>query len=388
MIMRNLYINNPINTIYLEVIFLLYLTVGPVESIYKLLFYFIYFLLNSTSINNIFKGSYAYWLLIIFIAISMTIDLTNIGLSNSYSFVGLLYIASIFCAKIFIDKYSSVEFYQSLCKVCCVISMISLLFFFMQIVRPDVINSFPIIRFFGRPIRTVGVYNAIYEDGPTSGIRILLRRNSGIAFEPGAFQFVPALGLASLILLSKNNISKSKLLIMFLVFSTTIITTASTTGIAILIVLTFMLFYKDYRFLLFVLVMFFLSDNWIINTLAMQNRKIQSGNIGFRFENTLFVLKNFPGLIFGIGSTYYDYFYQYDKRIGSWDLYTNLYLRFGFLFLMVFFYYFLAGIKNFLPIIIVVFLTLLTQTLLGPITFVVLFFCIKKEENFESIVGV
>lgn len=136
-----------------------------------------------------------------------------------------------FCASIiprndFIDKFI---------KVIVVFAAISLIGFTIGMVMPNVATLFPI---------TVGdasvdYYNAfvyVFMQPKGYGAFRLTTRNAGICWEPGCYQMFLNVGL--FFLLEKQSYREQKLFIWkFLILMITIITTMSTTGIVLMIVI-------------------------------------------------------------------------------------------------------------------------------------------------------
>ncbi|MFI3151555.1 hypothetical protein ODU13_08940 [Streptococcus suis] len=369
--------------LFTEILILFLLTLGPIPSFFKLILYVFMFILNIKHIKKIFTLEIIEWLFLLTMVYAMLLDFSNIDFDTPYSLAGFSYLLPFFIAKIYLSKYDLPTFLREIEKFTFVISIISLIGFSLQIFYPSILLKFPTIVFYGRPVKSILLFSAISEisvSASYSGIFVgnFLLRNSGIAFEPGAFQFVSNLGLCLVFYLSKLYGNKMETKRIFIYVITTL-TTLSSTGIAILFIILVLNLYKEIKNIFLITIGGLGGRTLLINLIDNQVKKMESGNFNNRFENSIYVIKNYPFLIFGIGSTGYDNIYSQNTQIGSWDLYTNLYLRFGiiYIFLLIYLLYKLARWQ--FTFFILLALTFLTESILGPITMMLILYANSKK---------
>ena len=220
---------------YIEIFVLLILSVGAVDDILWVAFSLIVILCN---INRFKKCKYPYAILAIIVIffLSIVFDIFEFASGNRISFAGFAFVIPFVFGGILAKKYTYDEFCTQLEKVIFFVCIASLIGFALLIVAPQVVFSFPVVKFDGRDVYTCGFFNAIntaWNSGP------LLKRNCGIGYEPGIFQFVPNLGIAILADAREDlfaNRSKGYTFIHLTIYIITVLTTFSTTGVAILAV--------------------------------------------------------------------------------------------------------------------------------------------------------
>lgn len=369
---------------YIEIFALFVLTVGPLDPIYKIIGYIILLIFNIKYLEQYRFIAIVPLLLIISMIIPMILDISNVDDTTPYSKASFAYLLPFVFCLIYTKKYEEKNFLQMLEKVAFTISAISIIGYVIMIYAPTIIEQFPSVYFYGRRVYTVLLFGAIRD---YSGE--FLMRNCGIAFEPGAFQFVCNLGFALYLAEGKQtNNSIIKTIIRYIVYILAVMSTQSTTGLVILACILVINIVRNKKsiFLVFVIIAVFSST--IATTYTNQVEKMNSGNFESRFENTIYVLKTYGNNIFGIGSTGYDKIYAHDNRIGSWDTYSNLYLRFGLPFLIIFIGMNIRLLKLNKSAFVVVTLTLLTESLVGPVTIILYYFALQERrgDHYESIV--
>lgn len=372
--------------LYIEVFLFFLITVGPFNPTIKMFTYVILFLVNFNYWKCIRYLTLFQIFLILSIIIPMIIDMRNATSIMDYSKSGFAYLIPFIFNIMYANKYELDDFLIIVERIAFFVTCVSIIGYIILLFYPTIFYKFPEINFYGSKVRTIIVYNIIKD---YSGNFLL--RNCGIAFEPGAFQFVCNLGLAISIKLNKDNIiNKSFTIIRYIIYSIGVLSTKSTTGIIILIlifIVTVLTNLKKNRNNMILLVAPLLYEI-ILNSIKYQKEKLDTGNFELRFRNTLFVIKNYWWNFLGIGSTGYDNIYLFENMIGSYDAYTNIYLRFGLVFTLFFVFLNFKLLKLDKSIFIVVFLTLFTENLIGPIT-VILYYMVMKKENFinESNLG-
>jgi hypothetical protein len=152
-------------------------------------------------------------------------------------------------------------------------------------------------------------------------------RNSGIAWEPGAFQIL--LNIALQIAIQKYK--GKKLFFRIIIYCIAIVLTRSTIGYVILALNLFSLLCKHKKYIPLVVVVGLLGTSFIIPELMYQieYKLFGSSAFGARFEPLVNALSYAWYMPFGLGSTGYDAVYE-AERLGSYDCYTQMLLRFGY----------------------------------------------------------
>lgn len=374
--------------LYVEVFLFFLLTVGPFNPTIKMVTYVILFLVNFNYWKCIRYLTLFQFILIFSIIVPMVIDMRNAASIMDYSKSGFAYLIPFIFNIMYANKYELEDFLIIVERIAFFVTWVSIIGYIILLFYPTIFYKFPEINFYGSKVRTIIVYNIIND---YSGNFLL--RNCGIAFEPGAFQFVCNLGLAIYIKLNKDDISnKSFTIIRYIIYSIGVFSTKSTTGIIILIlvfIFTVLTNLKKNRNNILLLVAPLLLYEIILNAVNYQKEKLDTGNFEIRFRNTLFVIKNYWWNFLGIGSTGYDKIYLVENMIGSYDAYTNIYLRFGLVFTLLFIFLNFKLLKLDKSIFIIIFLTLFTENIIGPITVILYYMAMKKEDFInESNVGV
>ena len=358
---------------YFEVFVLVLLTIGPIPSLYKVIVYAFIFIINifrgtinlNTGIsrnNMVIPG-----LLISSILVAMVIDIGNIGLGVPYSLSNFAYLIPFVFCLFYIKRFDLEYFLWLLEKVAFFLCICSLIGFSIQRFDQNIIYRLPSIFFYERRVYFSLFYNAILGwDG-------LLMRNCGCAFEPGAFQFLLNLGLAIFLKQNKNT-GFVKMFIRLLFYALAIITTVSTTGLLIFVCVVLLSCLKCKRYFFVCGVLFMMLYPFFLYTINGQIMKMENDNFESRFGNTFYVLNNYWQCFFGVGSTGYYNIYAANKNIGSWDLFSNLFLRFGYPFIFLFLLNVIKVRKISWPIFVVIFLSFFTESLIGPVSLLIMFY--------------
>lgn len=367
---------------YIELFFLIVLTVGPFPPIAKMVLYFFVLLMNLKEIHLLLckKGVEWFHIFLIFsIIIPMALDIRNIDSSTSYALSGFAFFAPFVFCLVYTLAFEKNEFLYKLEQVIFVITIISIIGFSITSFIPSIIDSFPTVSFYGRKVYTIGIYGAIHDFSATN----FLSRNCGIAFEPGAFQFIPNLGLA-LLFCFKGKERNLKFWLKILIYTISVLTTYSSTGIIVLSLIIIIGSFSNRKqfFLMFLTIA--ILNSVFLTSIQYQIGKMETGNFSERFEPTIRVLQNYSQHIFGIGSTGYDKEYSLNPMIGSWDTFSNMYLRFGLPF-TAFLIFMCARLCKLSPLIcLTVVLSFMTESLIGPITVMLFYYAIQPTNEIKN----
>ena len=144
---------------YIEIFILILLTIGPINSNYKILIYFLLFLINYKYLLNLFHLKKMSILVILLIILAMILDIRNIDDKTPYSLVGFLYLFAFVSPLIYIKKYTLKEFMYILEKISFFVASISIIGMFILDFVPSLIRLFPLIEFSGRKLRSIIIFN-------------------------------------------------------------------------------------------------------------------------------------------------------------------------------------------------------------------------------------
>lgn len=245
----------------------------------------------------------------------------NENISSYFNLIFTLVLALIFATNISIEKFSSYYI-----NIIAFFSMCSLIFWIIGLIMPQFYNffsSFPnlIMEFEDTKPRTyVNVFylhTYIVQYGFGTGVITGYPRNNGIFWEPGAYQFFLVLAM---ILLNESPIDKNKKFLFNILFTATVFTTGSTTGLLCLLILLFvymiMLCFTEKKFesskLQFIsMLLIIISIPIIINLIPslmdifdkIQSETSKTGYISDRtgFAAFDYILANIKTLLFGYG---------------------------------------------------------------------------------------
>ena len=361
---------------YIEILLLIIMSVGPFSPSIKIGMYFLVLLMNVKYIGEIIRVKLFHFVLIMSMVVPMLLDIRNVDPTTPYSLAGFAFLAPFIFCLVYIKGFGKQEFLLALENVIFFVSIVSIIGYIIMLSAPSIINRFPTINYYGRHVKTIGIYGAIRDYTQIN----FLNRNCGIAFEPGAFQFIPNLGLA-LLVGEKRQEKNIKFWIKVVVYAITVMTTYSSTGFVILgLILLISTFSNKKQFIIMLFVVVILSGA-LLTSYQYQIEKMQSGNFEGRFERSIYVVQNYSKYVFGIGSTGYDKIYSTNPMIGSWDTFTNMYIRFGLVFTLILVLLCIKLNKISVYVFITVLISLTTESLLGPIVVMLFYYSGQTNDN-------
>ncbi len=248
-------------------------------------------------------------------------DIFNTLNGQPYSLVNLMYPCYFACGYFVAKKYDKDEFYIVLERISFAFAILSLIGMSVYFINPSLIYSFPSYVMKDNTHRTIFFFNYLF-DGNWMAVR-----NSGVAWEPGAFQIL--LNVAFQIAIQKY--SGKKLFGRFCLYSVAVVLTRSTIGYVVLAINLFSLVKKHRKYLRMVIVVGLICSAFIASELIYQLQYKLWGSMAFsaRFEPMINAIRCSWYRPFGLGSTGYDAVYE-AERLGSFDCYTQILLRFGY----------------------------------------------------------
>ena len=275
-------------------------------------------LLSLKSINK--KKLLLLMLFTFLIIVNITQDIINY---SSISILNIYYFFTFLLGMLISEKYNYFEFLKKIEKVIFLLSLLSLISVLIYTFIPQSINVLPSYNYYETSHKTIFISNILVSENN------FLQRNTGITWEPGAYQFILNIGLFAYF---KTN--KQKKLLHILIYLVTIMSTLSTTGLIILSLNLIYNFYgnKKFRIGIYILiVILFIPLTEIIE--QQVNLKFSSDYLMMRF-NPLFnsFQKNYF-LFLGNGNVGFkeNYLTMYSA---PWDSFGQIFSRFGYIFLI------------------------------------------------------
>lgn len=247
-------------------------------------------------------------------------DFITVG---EFSLLDLYFILTFFLGFLFSEKYDLKEFFYMIEKIIFIIACISIIGVFIYTFLPEIIIKFPSYNYYHTTHITSYFHNFLLVEGN------VLKRNSGIAWEPGAFQFILNLGLFSY--LKFNNRYKY---IHICIYLLTIVTTLSSTGLIILALMLLKFFWKN-RKLRLLLITLLISSFPLIQKIIIEqiNNKFNDANMFIRFNPMLTAFKEGSNNFFGLGNILFEREYIIKFQY-PWDSYGQIFLRYGYVLLL------------------------------------------------------
>lgn len=344
------------------IMIILYLLYGNKIKIYNLSVFFILFL-----------SFFAF-------AVSFIIDLEYLFDGYEFNFI-IVGIPTYLLFGFLLSCYNfELNFIVNSERIIFFFSCASLIGYFLIIIYPEINNILIDYSYYNTQHKTALLFNVLQDN------QNIIPRNSGIAWEPGAFQFLVSIGLAFLSFSNFNNIPIIKMVIYVL----TILSTFSTTGIINLVFFLLFFLLKKLRstknwgfaFIFFCIFIFLIYDQLSSH---IDSKLIGSESFDVRFEpfyNTIVNSFNFP---FGIGNIGFDKFIE-SKSIGAYDSFGMILNRYGYLLLFTTLYSYLLLFRiNFLLGIFFITMFFSQSLWYTPLVFIILFIFINDNERKKNI---
>ena len=293
----------------------------------------------------------------IFIAIftlSLTLDLRNVSSLSQIHILNLYFPMCILLGYVISEKYTLNRFCYLLDKIIIVLAVFSLIGVFIYTFIPNIVTYLPSYNNYHTTHRTAYIFNVL-----TNGPNGILKRNAGIAWEPGAFQFIANLGLYAYLKTNKK-ISLFKIGI----YSLVVITTKSTAGILIFLAITFKLFIEDKKARVLILSSVLIFGGLILEELIYQYRYKLFGSFAFeiRLQPLLNAFNEGRNHFFGMGNSGFDIYYR-NVTTPPWDSFGQIFIRYGYPLFIFINFRLLRLIKNQKVLFIIIVITLSSQNI-------------------------
>lgn len=195
------------------------------------------------------------------------------------------------------------------------LSAASFALFALFVIVPSIAYLLPEYTFRETTHRTAIILNVLMNPDPVI-------RNAGFASEPGFYQLLANAALyARLRLVGRPD----KTCLFYLVV---VVSTVSSTGIVVALLLVSVRFDIRYRLFLFLLVILFFGTAQEFITAQYEAKVVNDAVFGPRFIPSLNAFQLFLEEPLGIGAVEYTRIYQ-GLDVGSWDSYTQIAMRYG-----------------------------------------------------------
>jgi hypothetical protein len=258
-------------------------------------------------------------------AVGLVYDLGSVASIGQMSPLNLYFPLCFVLGFLIGQKYRLDEYLCHLERVVFFAAMFSLVGVCVYTFLPEVVFRLPAYSFYHTSHRTALVFNVLVHD------TVVVPRNAGIAWEPGAFQLLLNLGVYSHIRFSrKASLARIAVYLLAIVF---------TRSTAAMIIMIFIVFdaakrLKTARWLLVVLIIAF--SGAIGRELAYQYvNKLSGSAFASRLEPMLNAYRAGWNRPLGLGNSTYDQCYE-ALGIGAWDSYAQIFIRYGYgLFLLI-----------------------------------------------------
>ncbi len=359
---------------YIELLLVIMVSVCPyISTIGKIAIMFFLLAVNIKRVASISKNFY---LILVAMAIPSLLDIFNTTSGTSYSGNNLYYPFCMFVGAIIATNYNVNDFLIRIEKIIYVLAFLSLIGMSVYYIAPGMIESFPTYQFYNLTHRTIYFFNYIYAQG------FLMVRNSGIAWEPGVFQILLNLGLA-ITIKKYDELNYKKVF----VYTLAIILTRSTTGLLILMINLILLVRKKKIFviLLGIVVLIFSTELYSILTEQISTKWIGTMAFSTRYEKSINAILYSWKYVFGIGSTGYNNVYL-THNLGSFDSYSQILMRYGYLLLIILFYILLKIGKQDWYIAAILALSMMSESMWGSVLFSVFYFIYLENKGAEAII--
>lgn len=304
----------------------------------------------------------------IFFSISILRDLIQY---NTVSPLDFYFIITFFIGFIFSERYDFKTFFFKLEKIIFVLACVSLIGVFMYTFFSSYVKLFPTYTYYNTTHITSYFHNFLLVEGN------ILKRNTGIAWEPGAFQFILNLGLFSY--LKYNHEYKYSHILIYLI---SVVTTLSSTGLIILSLILLKFFWKNrkLRYLILCLLLFLFPVLQQILEKQISN-KFNDANLFIRFDPLKTAFHEGVKEIIGIGNIAFERYYILNFQY-PWDSYGQMFIRYGYILIFIVGTRLIKILRVDTSLFFILFLTFLTENIwFFPIVTILYFYSFDMLKN-------
>lgn len=357
---------------YIEIAMLIFVSFSPIIPIYIKILILLSLFVGNAKFFKLDKrlSSVLFTIVFLLLIISLFFDLFSLNFITDYSPLNLYIPFTFFLGFIFSRKYSKDTLLFLINKVVFIIAILSLFGVFFYTFFPQFVSKLPTYNYYHTSHKTAIFFNILLDD---YGI---VKRNAGIAWEPGVFQFLLNIGFYAYI--SRN---KHINLFVFLIYALAIILTKSTMGYLVFMILSINLIKKSKFILLAYFLIFILFTNQIVAEFKYQREFKLFGSNAFegRFEPLLNAFNLGLDNFFGIGNSEYNLVVRV-LNIGSFDSYTQILIRYGFPLLVLILILLIRILKFDKSLFMIITLTFFSQSIWFT-PFTTLFYFLDRKSN-------
>jgi len=272
-------------------------------------------------------------------------DLRNISSLSEISLLGVFFPLTFMLGYLISGKYTLDSYLVHIEKIAFVTALLSLIGVVVYTFFPSLIEHMILYRYHHTVHRTALIFNVLISE---AGVAV--PRNSGIAWEPGAFQILLNLGLyACLKLHSSTKLYKVG------VYSLAIWFTMSTAGLIIYAFVMMRLWRRGVQILLLGVLFGIAFRSTIFEMIDFQMRYKLWGTTAFEFRLQTFIDAFRIGWdqILGYGNAGLRLRYAVERQ-APWDSYGQIFLRYGYPLLTLIVFRILRIAKASLPLFVII----------------------------------
>lgn len=340
---------------YIEVALLVMISFSPLlPQPLKAILVLSLFLLNLKYIKRIQPNNTAVLFMFMLIFVSSSIyDLGNINSLDQISIFNLYFPLCFLLGFLISRKYKLDEYLNYIERLTFIAAVLSLGGVFVYTFVPNIVQRLPVYHYYNTSHRTAFIFNVLTN---SAGV---VKRNAGIAWEPGAFQVLLNLGLYA-----HANDGGRKSIIKIIIYSLAIIFTKSTAGLLIYILIVLHVFKSNKWARLLIVVSLVAFKGFIQDALIYHKTYKLFGSAAFaaRFEPILEAFSYGKRYIMGIGNSGYNLYYR-DITQAPWESIGQIFIRYGYPLLILVLYRLLSISKNEMLLFVILIVTCMSQNI-------------------------
>jgi len=326
---------------------------------------------------NVTKYFFLIMFMLVFI-LNLVIDFGVVSSIRQLNGLSIYFPATFLLGFIISQKYKLKELLSIFDKIIFFFAFFSLIGVVTYTFFPNVVHQLPLISYGGLTrTRTAFIFNVLLEQYYTHGI---LPRNAGIAWEPGAFQFILNMGLYSHTKIA-TKIDYRRVAI----YLVAILATQSTSAYIIILFILFNLMLKDKKILFILLATSIPFAPAIIREINQQINHHLFGSVRFnlRFEPFIHAIQTGINSIIGLGNAGFDNNFRNIYRV-PFDSIGQITIRYGLPLLLLISSRLIFLLKSNFILTIIIFVTFLSQNIWFFPMVTPFYFYLKEGSNEEN----
>lgn|GEM_PF-812179 len=271
------------------------------------------------------RTAFALFMLLSVFIVGGIVDLRNVGSIGDMNGLSIYFPMCFLLGFLLSEKYRATEYLIYLDKVAFIAAALSLVGVCVYIFTPELAYRMPIYQYYNTSHRTAYLFNILIS---STGV---VRRNAGIAWEPGAFQFLLNLGLYA-----HSETNKKVNTLRTAIYIAAVVFTRSTAGLIILSFIVVRLIQRDRvtRWLFAVSFLASIGVIWQEIVYHYTTKLVGSAYFTARMQPTVAAFRAAAGHVWGLGNSGYDVYYE-SVGTGPWDSFGQIFLRYGYPLLLI-----------------------------------------------------